>query len=62
MLKKTFVKRICLALFCLLILLVLYLFPKVKKSENIYEKSTYTVKDLSNIVYLLDKNDKELPT
>lgn len=58
MLKKTFVKRICLALFCLLILLVLYLFPKVKKSENIYEKSTYTVKDLSNIVYLLDKNDK----
>lgn len=58
MLKKTFVKRICLALFCLLILLVLYLFPKVKKSENIYEKSTYTVKDLSNIVYLLDKNNK----
>lgn len=56
MLRRTVLKKICLSLFCLLILLILYLFPKVKNSSS-YIKSEYTVKEFSDIVYLLDKNN-----
>ena len=57
MIKKALVKRICLALFCLLILLVLYLFPKVKNTTLVQTKTSYTVKDFSDVIYLLDKNN-----
>lgn len=57
MIKKAFIKKICLALFCLLIILVLYLFPKVKNNNKLLPISTYTVKNLSDVVYLLDKNN-----
>ena len=57
MLKKAIIKKICLGLFCLLILLILYLFPKVKNASNISFKTEYTVKEFSDVVYLLDKNN-----
>lgn len=57
MLKKSSIKKICLASFCLLILFILYLFPKVNnKSDTLTPKTTYTVTNVKDTIYLLDKN------
>lgn len=58
MLKKSSIKKICLAAFCLLILLILYLFPKsLDRSSSLKPETTYTVTDVKDTIYLLDKND-----
>ncbi len=57
MFKKSSIKKICLASFCLLILFILYLFPKnVSKSDSIVPDTTYSVSNVKDTVYLLDKN------
>ncbi len=56
MLKRTFIKKICLAFFCLLVLLILYLFPKVKSNNAVNSKTLVTVKELNDVVYLLDNS------
>lgn len=58
MLKKSSIKKISLAAFCLLILLILYLFPRTtEKTESINPKTTYSVKNIQDTIYLIDKND-----
>lgn len=58
MLKKSSIKKICLAAFCLLILLILYLFPKnMNKSQSLTPKTSYSVSNVKDIIYILDKND-----
>lgn len=58
MLKKSSIKKISLAAFCLLILLILYLFPKKNdKTDSLNPKTTYSVKNVRDTVYLIDKND-----
>lgn len=58
MLRKSSLKKICLAAFCLLILFILYLFPKnINKSNSLTPKTSYTVTDIKNTIFLLDKND-----
>lgn len=57
MLKKSSIRKICLAAFCLLILLILYLFPK-KTDENLTIPNTsYSVTNAKDTIFLLDKND-----
>ncbi len=57
MFTKSSVKKICLATFCLLILLILYLFPKKAKSETLSPDISYTVTNVKDTIFLLDKND-----
>lgn len=58
MLKKSSIKKICLAAFCLLILLILYLFPKSKDNEkSLKPETSYSVTNIQDTVYLIDKND-----
>lgn len=58
MLKKSSIKKICLAAFCLLILFILYLFPKTGiKNGSLTPETTYKVTNIKDTVYLLDKND-----
>ena len=58
MLKRSSIKKICLAAFCLLILLILYLFPKNKpEKESLSPSTTYTITSISDVIYLLDSND-----
>lgn len=58
MLKKSSIKKICLAAFCLLILFILYLFPKkMNKPGNINPETTYSVSNVKDTIFLLDKND-----
>ena len=58
MLKRSSIRKICLAAFCLLILLILYLFPKSRTTgENLTPNTSYTVTSVFDTVYLLDKNN-----
>ena len=58
MLKRSSIRKICLATFCLLILLILYLFPKNKtQTENLTPNTNYTVTNAMDTIYLLDVND-----
>ncbi len=58
MLKKSSIKKLCLAAFCLLILLILYLFPKsFEKSNTLLPETTYTVTNIKDTIFLIDKND-----
>lgn len=58
MLKKSSIKKICLAAFCLLILLILYLFPRKKDSDaSLTPKTTYSVSNVEDTIYLIDKNN-----
>jgi len=58
MLKKSSIRKICLALFCLLILFIVYLFPKnMNKNDNVIPETTYTLTNIKDTIYLLDKND-----
>lgn len=57
MLKKSMVKRISLCVFCLLILLVLYLFPKHNSKDIFLPSTSYTVTNIKDTIYLIDKND-----
>lgn len=57
MLRKSSIKKICLASFCLLILFILYLFPKVStKPKELVPETTYSVTNVKDTVYLIDKN------
>lgn len=57
MFKKSSIKKICLATFCLIIAFVIYLFPKnINKEENFTPKTSYTVANSKDTVYLIDKN------
>ncbi len=57
MFKKSSIKKICLASFCLIILFIIYLFPKnIKKEESLTPKTSYTVANSKDTVYLIDKN------
>jgi len=58
MFKKSSVKKICLATFCLLILFILYLFPKTKDNKaSLNPETTYKITNAKDTIYLLDKND-----
>lgn len=58
MFKKSSIRKICLAAFCLLILFILYLFPKkMDKSNNVIPETSYTMTNVKDAIFLLDKND-----
>lgn len=57
MLKKSSIRKICLAAFCLLILFILYLFPKRTNDELSFPETTYSVSNAKETIFLLDKND-----
>ncbi len=58
MFKKSSIRKICLAAFCLLILFILYLFPKkMDKSNNVIPETSYTMTNVKDTIFLLDKND-----
>ena len=57
MLKKSSIRKICLATFCLLILFILYLFPKKSDKNLKIPGTTYTVTSANDTIFLLDKND-----
>jgi len=58
MLKRSSIKKICLAVFCLLLMLLLYLFPQNRNQNDILEVETnVTVTAVSDIVYLIDSDD-----
>lgn len=58
MLKKSSIKKICLASFCLLILFLIYLFPKASSGmSSLNPDTTYIVTNIRDTIYLLDKNN-----
>ena len=58
MLKRSSIKKICLAVFCLLLMLILYLFPQNRNHNDTLEVETkVTVTSVSDIVYLVDLDD-----
>lgn len=58
MLKKSSIRKICLAAFCLLILFILYLFPKrMDDNSSISPETSYTVTNITDTIYLLDRNE-----
>lgn len=57
MLKKSSIRKICLAAFCVLILFILYLFPKKTDRNLSIPETSYTVTSASDTLFLLDKND-----
>ena len=57
MLRKSSIRKICLAAFCLLILFILYLFPKRSDRNLSIPETTYTVTNAKDMIFLLDKND-----
>lgn len=57
MLKKSSIRKICLGTFCLLILLILYLFPKSKEVDALSPKTNYTVTAVTDVIYLIDDKD-----
>ena len=57
MLKRSSIRKISLAAFCLLILLILYLFPKKEENEGLTMETNYTVTNIKDALYLLDSKD-----
>ena len=57
MLKRSSIRKICIGAFCLLILLIVYLFPSKNNSENLTIDTKYTITNVSDVIYLLDSND-----
>lgn len=58
MFKKSSIRKICLATFCLLLLFILYLFPKkMDKNDSITPDTTYSLSNIKDTIFLLDKND-----
>lgn len=58
MFKKSSIKKICLAAFCLLLLFILYLFPKSKGVDQTFTpKTSYSVTNVKDVIFLIDKND-----
>lgn len=58
MLKRSSIRKICLGTFCLLLLLILYLFPKVHETKKVITpKTTYTISSVSDTIYLIDKSN-----
>lgn len=57
MLKRRSIKKICIATFCLLILLILYLFPKIKTDKELAPRTSYTVTSISDKIYLIDSKN-----
>ncbi len=57
MLKKSSIRKICLAAFCLLILLILYLFPKKTDQNLSFPETSYSVSNAKDTLFLPDKND-----
>lgn len=55
MLKKSSLRKIGIGVFCLLILLILYIFPK-NNANNYIAKTSYKVSNTTDIVYLIDSN------
>lgn len=57
MLKKSSIRKICLAAFCLLILLILYLFPKKTDQNLSFPETSYSISNAKDTLFLPDKND-----
>lgn len=57
MLKRSSIRKICLGTFCLLLILILYLFPKIKQTKVINPQTTYTISSISDTIYLIDKSN-----
>lgn len=55
MLKKITIKKICLSSFCLLVLLLIYLFPKKNNNFN-FQNTVYKQANLKDVVFLEDEN------
>ncbi len=58
MLRKSSIRKISLAAFCLLILFILYLFPRRSdKTDSLSPDTTYSVSNIKDTIFLLDKNE-----
>lgn len=58
MFKKSSIRKICLAAFCLLILFILYLFPKkMNRDTEIDPETNYSLSNVKDIIFLPDKNE-----
>ena len=56
MLKKRSLRKICLGFFCLIILLILYLFPKHNEKSDVLANTKVTITNVKDTVYLIDSN------
>ena len=56
MFKQKIIKKICLLLSCILIMLILYLFPKTDTINTYIPKTSYNVSNISDSLYVLDQN------
>ena len=56
MLKKFTIKKLCLSSFCLLVLLILYLFPKKNINNFNFQSTVYKSANLKDVVFLEDEN------
>ena len=57
MLKRSLIRKIGLGLFCLVVLSILYLFPKHNQKDEFMPSTTVTITNIKDTVYLIDKND-----
>lgn len=56
MLKKSSLRKIGLGIFCLTILLILYIFPKHNEKDSFMPNTNVTVTNLKDTIYLIDSN------
>ena len=56
MLKSFTIKKLCLSSFCLLVIFILYLFPKLNKNDAISMNTTYKKVNVEDVIFLEDKN------
>lgn len=56
MLKRSFLRKIGLGVFCLIILLILYLFPKHNQKDEFKPNTNITITNVKDTVYLIDSN------
>lgn len=56
MLRRCSLRKITLGVFCLIILLILYIFPKHNENKNYLLNTDITITNVKDIVYLIDSN------
>lgn len=56
MFTKSFIKKICLCSFCLIVAFIIYLFPKYN-TISLTPNTSYNVTSISDVIYLLDRNN-----
>jgi germination protein M len=56
MFTKSFIKKVCLCSFCLIVAFIIYLFPKYN-TISLTPNTSYNVTSISDVIYLLDRNN-----